>query len=203
MRESVPTIVSRTSPVTPTHLREDYDGNVHPAEKSEEELAKELKFEATRSRGPGGQHRNRVATAIRVEHLPTGIQAMATERRSQLENKVEALFRLRVKLALLVRSELVDEDFIPPGAYKPSSLWTSRLRGGKIRVNPTHQDFPAVLAEVLDRLHLEEDDLGRTATAFQVSNSQLIKFLATEPAALHALNERRKAKGQKPLRTGR
>lgn len=128
---------------------------------------------------------------------------MATERRSQLENKVEALFRLRVKLALLVRSELVDEDFIPPGAYKPSELWISRLRGSKIRVNPTHVDFPALLAEVLDRLHLEEDDLGRTATAFRVSNSQLIKFLATEPAALHALNERRKAKGQKPLRTGR
>ncbi|MGB0951728.1 MAG: hypothetical protein ACPG31_00745 [Planctomycetota bacterium] len=108
-----------------------------------------------------------------------------------------------MKLALQIRSELVDADFIPPGAYKPSELWTSRLRGGRIRVNPTHNDFPAILAQVLDRLHLEEDDLDRTATAFQVSKSQLIKFLGTEPAALHALNERRKAKGHKPLRTGR
>lgn len=176
---------------------------MHPAEKPEEELVKELQFEATRSRGPGGQHRNRVATAIRVTHLPTGITAMATERRSQLENKEEALFRIRVKLAMEVRTELVDEDFVPPGEYKPSALWMSRVKGAKMKVNPHHLDFPALLAEVLDRLHLEEDDLERTAAAFRISKSQLVKFLAVDPAALHALNERRKAKGHRPLRTGR
>ncbi|MHC4824350.1 MAG: peptide chain release factor family protein [Planctomycetota bacterium] len=174
---------------------------MHPAEKPEEELVKELQFEATRSRGPGGQHRNRVATAIRVTHIPTGITAMATEKRSQLENKVEALFRIRVKLAMEVRSELVDGDFVPPAAYKPSELWMGRLKGAKMKVNPHHSDFPALLAEVLDRLHLEEDDLDRTATALRISKSQLIKFLAIDPAALHALNERRKSKGQHPLRS--
>ncbi len=187
----------------PTTYAQAYDENVHPAEKSVEELLKEVHFEATRSTGPGGQHRNRVATAIRVEHLPSGITAMATERRSQFENKEEALFRLRVKLAIQLRSELVDADFIPPGAYKPSSLWLSRVKGGKIKVNPHHPDFPALLAEVLDRLHLEEDDLERTATAFQISKSQLVKFLATEASVLHALNERRKQKGKRPLRVGR
>jgi len=176
---------------------------VHPAEKPEEELVKELQFEATRSSGPGGQHRNRVATAIRITHVPTGITAMATEKRSQLDNKVEALFRMRVKLAIQVRSEFVDGDFIPPGEYKPSELWVRRLKGAKMKVNPKHADFPALLAEVLDRLHLEEDDLGRTATAFRISNSQLIKFLAVDPSVLHALNERRKSKGQRSLRTGR
>jgi len=176
---------------------------VHPAEKPEEELVKELQFEATRASGPGGQHRNRVATAIRVTHVPTGITAMATEKRSQLDNKVEALFRMRVKLAIQVRSELADEAFIPPGAYKPSELWMRRLKGAKMKVNPKHADFPALLAEVLDRLTLEKDDLGRTATAFRISNSQLVKFLAVDPSVLHALNERRKAQGQRPLRTGR
>lgn len=173
---------------------------VHPSKKSAEEFDKEVTIQATRSRGPGGQHRNRVATAIRITHEPTAIQAMATERRSQLENKIEALFRLRVKLALLYRLPLGDEDFIPPGAYEPSPEWLQRLRGGRIKVNPTHDDFPGLLAEVLDRLHLEKDDLGRTATAFRISNSQLIKFLATEPAALHALNERRKLRGQRALK---
>lgn len=176
---------------------------MHPAEKPEQELIKELQFEATRSSGPGGQHRNRVATAIRITHLATGITAMATEKRSQLENKVEALFRMRVKLAILVRSDLTDDDFIPPGAYKPSGLWMKRLKGSKMKVNPKHSDFPALLAEVLDRLNLEKDDLGRTATAFRISNSQLVKFLAVDPAVLHALNERRKSKGKRPLRTGR
>ncbi len=173
---------------------------MHPSKKSAEELEKEVTIQPTRSRGPGGQHRNRVATAIRATHDPTGIQAMATERRSQLENKLEALFRLRVKLALLHRSPLEDADFMAPAEYEPSLEWVQRLRGGKIKVNPTHDDFPGLLAEVLDRLFLEKDDLGRTATAFRVSNSQLIKFLATEPAALHALNERRREKGQRPFK---
>lgn len=128
---------------------------------------------------------------------------MATERRSQLENKEEALFRIRVKLAMEVRSELVDEDFVPPGKYKPSELWMSRVKGAKLKVNPHHLDFPALLAEALDRLHLEEDDLDRTAAALRISKTQLVKFLAVDPAALHALNERRKAKGQHPLRSGR
>lgn len=173
---------------------------MHPSKKSAEELGKEVIIQPTRSSGPGGQHRNKVSTAIRATHEPTGIQAMATERRSQLENKLEALYRLRIKLALLHRSPLEDADFMPPGAYEPSWEWMQRLRGDKIRVNPTHEDFPGLLAEVLDRLALEKDDLGRTALAFRISNSQLIKFLALEPAALYALNERRRARGQRSLK---
>lgn len=124
---------------------------------------------------------------------------MATERRSQLENKVKALFRLRLKLALEVRSELEDADLMPPGEYEPSGEWIQRLRKSRISVNLEHEHFPALLAEVLDRLHVDEDDLGATATAFRVSKSQLIKFLATEPAALGALNERREQRGERRI----
>ena len=173
---------------------------MHPAALPEDELAKDLRFEATRSTGPGGQHRNRVATAVRLYHLPSGLQAMGTERRSQLENKKNALFRLRLKLALEWRSPLEDAGLEPPGAYRPSDAWLRRVRGSKVSVSPTHVDFPALLAEVLDRLHVDQDDLDATATAFRVSKTQLIRFLALEPHALGALNERRKAKGQRPLR---
>lgn len=174
---------------------------MHPAQKSLEKLGLEVKYEATRSTGPGGQHRNRVATAIRVTHLPTGMSAMGTERRSQLENKKMALYRLRHKLALHHRSELVDDDLCAPAAYEPSAAWLRRLKGRKVKVSVTHDDFPALLAEVLDRLRVDMDDIGDTATAFRVSNSQLIKFLASDQHALHELNERRKKSGQKPLRS--
>jgi len=53
---------------------------------------------------------------------------------------------------------------------------------------------------VLDRLAADQDDVDRTATAFRISKTQLIKFLALEPAALGALNDRRHAKGLRPLR---
>ena len=43
----------------------------------------EIKYQAIRSSGPGGQHVNKVSSAIRAIHIPTGIQVVAMDRRSQ------------------------------------------------------------------------------------------------------------------------
>jgi len=51
--------------------------------------------------GPGGQHRNKTASAVRLLHLPTGVLVTATERRSQAQNRAAALGRLRERLAAL------------------------------------------------------------------------------------------------------
>ncbi|MFQ5748458.1 MAG: peptide chain release factor family protein, partial [Planctomycetota bacterium] len=89
---------------------------MHPARLPVEELLREVRVERTRASGPGGQHRNRVATAIRLTHLPTGVQAQASERRSQNENRLQAIQRLRLRLALEVREPLSGERFVAPGA---------------------------------------------------------------------------------------
>jgi hypothetical protein len=166
-----------------------------------EVLLEQSRFEAIRSAGPGGQHRNKVSTGVRLTHGATGIQGMATERRSQLENKVQALSRLRLRLALDYRSLPRDADLLPGAIYEPSPAWRSRVRNSQVRVNPSHLDFPALLAEVLDRLAVRTDDLELTAADFGVSKSQLVKFLALEKAALARLNERRKERGERALRT--
>lgn len=173
---------------------------VHPARLSEEDLRSQVEVERTRASGPGGQHRNRTETAIRLLHRPTGIRVGANERRSQKENLRMAWKRLRLQLALDYRRPLRDEDFLAPAAYQASPEWTSRLRKGRIQVNPDHADFPALLAEVLDLLHLYEDDLAKSAAALQTTTSQLVKFLSKEPKALAALNQRRQEAGQRPLR---
>jgi ribosome-associated protein len=49
--------------------------------------------------GPGGQHRNKTASGVRLLHLPTGLLVTATERRSQAQNRSVALRRLRAALA--------------------------------------------------------------------------------------------------------
>ena len=73
----------------------------HPASFSELRLLANCEIQQTRRGGPGGQHRNKVSTAIVIQHLPTGVTAEASERRSQMMNRHEALERLRKALKAL------------------------------------------------------------------------------------------------------
>lgn len=51
--------------------------------------------------GPGGQHRNKTESGVRLTHGPTGVTVSATERRSQAQNRGAALERLRARLAAM------------------------------------------------------------------------------------------------------
>jgi len=64
-------------------------------------LKKQVTVETYRSRGPGGQRKNKVETAVRLKHLPSGITVVATEHRSQSENRKLAFERLRERLIKL------------------------------------------------------------------------------------------------------
>ncbi len=64
----------------------------------------EVEFQPFRASGPGGQHRNKVETAVRATHKPTGVTATATDSKSQLQNKKAAL----EKIKLAVRQHEMD-----------------------------------------------------------------------------------------------
>jgi protein subunit release factor B len=66
-------------------------------------LKKQVILETYRSSGPGGQRKNKVETAVRLKHLPSGITVVATEHRFQSENRKLAFERLRERLIKLNR----------------------------------------------------------------------------------------------------
>ena len=168
------------------------DANDHPAALGRDRLLADCEVRRTRRSGPGGQNRNKVETAIVLRHRPTGLSAEANERRSQAENHEVAVFRLRVHLAVAVRRP------VDPAA-EPSATWRSRCRGGRIAVNPAHDDFPTLLAEALDAAFAREGDVRATAEALDCTGTQFTRFLKLEPRALAVLNGERIRRGFHPL----
>ncbi len=167
----------------------------HPAALDPDDLLKQCKVRRYKASGPGGQHRNKVETAIELSHTPTGLIANATERRSQQDNQRIALKRLRLKLAIEYRCEQLPDPTDPP-----SALWQSRIKDKKIILSADHTDFPTLLAEAMDLLAAMGYDHAKTAAVLGVSSSQLVRLLQKEPAALSQVNQERGARNMNTLR---
>jgi protein subunit release factor A len=85
-----------------------------------ESLERDTDIEFLRASGHGGQNRNKVETAVRLTHRPTGVTVVATERRSQARNREAAFERLAAKLEEMQREE------VPRVATKPSAASKER-----------------------------------------------------------------------------
>lgn len=88
----------------------------------------DIRYEFTRSGGPGGQHVNKVNTAVRAIHIPTGEVAFSSSGRSQLQNRNEARAKLFKRL---------EERMIQDQERKAREEWTNHdeiSRGNPIRI---------------------------------------------------------------------
>lgn len=174
------------------YAADDFAG-IHPSALPLTQLLESCRVRRTRRSGPGGQHRNKVETAIVVTHLPTGIKGEASERRSQAQNRSTALFRLRVNLALGIR-------LLRQPADMPSPQWQNCCPAGRICISQQHEHFPALLAEALDVLAACAMDVKTAAAVLQTTSSQLTRFLRHDPRALAQVNHHRREHGLRTLR---
>ncbi len=88
---------------------------------------KDVQFEAYRSSGHGGQNVNKVSTAVRLKHLPTGIAVECQAERSQAQNRQRAMRILSSKLQVLEEQKTREKEAKLKGVYKVPG-WGNQIR---------------------------------------------------------------------------
>jgi len=164
-------------------------------------LLAQCRLERFRTSGPGGQHRNKTDSAVRLTHQPTGAVGYASERRSQHQNRATALARLRRAIALEVRAELQLDMYHPPTALQrilSRSVPTEIPR--KDRVGPKHREFWTGVAPLLDLFDAVKASTADCAALLGCSSNQLTRLFASEPHLWAAANAIRDRHGLNPLR---
>jgi hypothetical protein len=159
---------------------------------TDEELLRQCDVHIHRASGPGGQNRNKVETAVRLVHKPTGIQVNATESRSQHENRVRALRRLRTALALRVRRP-VEEGI-------PEAVRACVGRDGRLVVGRRDARFLPCASAALDMLQAHGGQVSEAARQLGISTGNLSRFLTSDDDVMAEANHIRAGKGLRPLR---
>ncbi len=95
--------VAQKNPFRPWHRRKNWFVGVHSFKPLTATVINErdITYETLRSSGPGGQNVNKVETAVRATHHPTSISVLASDMRSQTQNKRLAHERLILKLSAI------------------------------------------------------------------------------------------------------
>lgn len=165
----------------------------HPSILAIDRFISQCRITSHRRGGPGGQHRNKVSSAIIALHLTTGVSAEANERRDQSQNRQVAIDRLRIRLAIVLRTAG------GPDAGIEAEEIRARWRCGSLKISESNTDRSAVLALLLDDLHRAGGQPSLVANLWQLSTSAVVQFVASQPAAFQLVNQWRSYHGRSAL----
>ena len=160
---------------------------------SDDALIAQCEVDRYRASGPGGQHRNKTESAVRLRHKLTGVSAIGEDSRSQAENKVHAVRRLRSAIALEVREPALS---ISPRLAAFVALGTAPL-GAKTRLTG---EYWTAIAELLDLLVATDLEIGTTAQKLGITTGAMSKLLLHDDHVARVVNDLRRGKGMRPLR---
>ena len=160
---------------------------------SDDALIGQCEVDRYRASGPGGQHRNKTESAVRLRHKLSGVSAIGEDSRSQAENKVHAVRRLRAAIALEVREPVIA---ISPRLQAFVQHGTAPL-GAKTRLTG---EYWAAMAELLDLLVDGGLEIAATAQRLGITTGAMSKLLLHDEQVGRVVNDLRRGKGMRPLR---
>jgi hypothetical protein len=164
---------------------------------SDDALIAQSEVDRYRASGPGGQHRNKTESAVRLRHKPSGVTAIGEDSRSQAENKLHAVRRLRAAIALGVREPVALDGYAAsPRLAAMVAAGTAPL-GAKTRLTG---EYWAAIAELLDLLVAGDLEIGATAQRLGITTGALSKLLLHDEHVARVVNDLRRGRGMRPLR---
>ncbi|KAE8687682.1 Class I peptide chain release factor isoform 2 [Hibiscus syriacus] len=168
----------------------------------DEELMRQCQMTSFKASGPGGQHRNKRESAVRLKHLPTGIVAQAVEDRSQHMNRSSALARLRTLIALKIRNPVSLESYSPPPELLQILPQSSTLRTSDSgpQIGPNNPKFVSGMQALLDLIFAVEGSISDAAKFLGMSTGALSRLILSDDSLWKAVNELRVSKGMKSLK---
>ncbi|KAI3763063.1 hypothetical protein L1987_53513 [Smallanthus sonchifolius] len=178
------------------------DGGRELVAMSDEKLLSQCEMDTYKASGPGGQHRNKRESAVRLKHIPTGIVAQASEDRSQHKNRASALARLRSLLALKVRNTIDLETYTPPPELLQVLPAKSTIRGSDRgpQIGPNNPKFVLGMQALLDLIFAVEGSVSDAAKKLGLSTGALSRLILSDDSLRQAVNEFRASKGMKSLK---
>jgi peptide chain release factor 1 len=167
LTESSGRIHTSTATVAVLPVAEDIDIEINPDD---------IKMDFFRSGGAGGQNVNKVTTAVRLTHLPTGIVATCQDERSQLRNRTKAMAVLKARLLDMEQSKQFQETTEERRSQIGSGERSEKIRTYNYpqdritdhRINTTFHNLPRMLDGEIDDL---VDKLATNERAQQLENS--------------------------------
>ncbi|OMO77544.1 Peptide chain release factor class I/class II [Corchorus olitorius] len=162
----------------------------------DEELMRQCEMATFKASGPGGQHRNKRESAVRLKHLPTGIIAQAVEDRSQHMNRASALARLRSLIAIKVRNSVDLQTYSPPPELLRILPPKSTIRGSDSgpQIGPNNPKFILGMQALLDLIFAVEGSVSEAAKLLGLSTGALSRLILSDDSLRKAVNDLRTSK---------